>query len=114
MDLKDNKIDFNNVSYRMMENVVEKRENVYQHFSFFHNSLIFFPNKPLQHKSLENTVGKGEIARVFYPFGGLLANFVKLRCRLQNRSIWKSLKFVVWERLEKMYLSGSFKLLILY
>ena len=62
----------------------------------------------LQYKSFENTVGKEEIARneqflfshsVLYPFGELSAIVIKIwNCRLQSLSVWKSLKFVVWER----------------
>ena len=37
----------------------------------------------------------------FYPVGELYAIFIKLRnCRLQALSIWKSLKFVAWERVK--------------
>ena len=48
----------------------------------------------------ENTVGKGEIARdsVFCSFRELSDIFIKLRlddCRLQTRSVWKSIIFVV-------------------
>ena len=38
---------------------------------------------------------------VFYPFGELAAIFTKFKpCWLQTLSIWKSLKFVVWERVK--------------
>ena len=37
----------------------------------------------------------------FYPLGELSAIFIKVKnCRLQTLSIWKSLKFVVWERVK--------------
>ena len=37
----------------------------------------------------------------FYPLGELFSIFVKLKhCRLQALSIWKSLKFVAWERVK--------------
>ena len=63
----------------------------------------------LQFKSFENTVGKGEIARneqfLLSPqyFSTHLENFLPFfikekNCRLQTLSVWKSLKFVVWER----------------
>ena len=39
---------------------------------------------------------------VFYPFGELCPIFISFApfsfCRLQTISVWKSLKFVVWER----------------
>ena len=35
---------------------------------------------------------------VFYPFAGLFAIVINFETRLQTLSIWKSLKFVVWER----------------
>ena len=37
----------------------------------------------------------------FYPLGELSATFIKLKnCRLQALPIWKSLKFVVWEKVK--------------
>ena len=64
----------------------------------------------LQSKSFENTVGKGEIARyeqfLLFPqcFQSVWRTFCHCRkvqnCRLQTLSIWKSLKFVVWERVK--------------
>ena len=74
-----------------------------------------FPNKTLvfmclQYKSFENTVGKEEIARneqfLLFPqcFPSFLENFLPFcetqNCRLQTLSVWKSLKFVVWERVK--------------
>ena len=68
-----------------------------------------FPNKPcLQYKSLENTVGKGEIARneqfLLFPQHFLhiwitFCHFHQIKnCWLQTLSVWQSLNFVVWER----------------
>ena len=38
---------------------------------------------------------------VFYPFAELSAIFIKFKnCRLQIVSVWKRLKFVVWERVK--------------
>ena len=38
---------------------------------------------------------------VFYPFGELSVIFIKFQnCRLQTLSEWKSLKFVIWERIK--------------
>ena len=64
----------------------------------------------LQYKSFENPVGKGESARdkqfllfpqCFLPFLKTFSPFHQTRnCRLQTLSIWKSLKFVVWERVK--------------
>ena len=58
--------------------------------------------------SFENTVGKGEIAlneqfllfpQCFIPMWRTLCHFHKIEnCHLQTLLIWKSLKFVVWER----------------
>ena len=77
------------------------------------NGLNPFPNKPFvftreQYKSLENTVGKGEIARneqfllfpqCFLPVWRAVCYFHKIwNCRLGTVSVRKSLKFVVWER----------------
>ena len=47
----------------------------------------------------ENTAGKGEIARnVFYPSAELSAIHIKLKnCRLRTLTVWKSIKFVIWE-----------------
>ena len=62
----------------------------------------------LQYKSFENTVGKGEITRneqfllftqCFLPCYRSFCDIHQIQnCRLQTFSIWKSLKFVVWER----------------
>ena len=60
----------------------------------------------LQHKSFENTVEKGEIAcnkqlLLFLVFSTFFKNFLQFSSNLkllQTLSVWKSLKFVVWER----------------
>ena len=72
-----------------------------------------FPNKHLflhicSTKSFENTVGKEEIARneqfllfpqCFLPCWRTFCHFHQIRnCHLQTLSVWKSLKFVVLER----------------
>ena len=69
-----------------------------------------FPNKPFQYKSFENTVRNGEIARneqfllfpqCFLPFWRTYHHFHKIQnCRLLILSVWKGLKFVVWERVK--------------
>ena len=61
---------------------------------------------PLGNKPIENTVGKGEIARneqfplfpqCFLPIWITFFHFRQIwNCRLQTLSVWKSLKFVVW------------------
>ena len=65
----------------------------------------------LQFKSFENIEGKGEIARneqfLLFPqcFLPVWRTFCHLQqnwnCCLQTLSVWKSLKFVVWERVKK-------------
>ena len=62
--------------------------------------------------SVENTVGKGESAR-YEPFLLCTQRFLSIlenilpfssnpnRC-LQTFSVWKSLKFVIWERVNKI------------
>ena len=49
--------------------------------------------------------GKGEIARITSNFSfshSVFYHFHKIyNCRVQTRSVWKSLKFVVWERVKK-------------
>ena len=72
-----------------------------------------FPNKPwffrcLQYKSFENTAGKGEIARneqflllpqCFLHIWKTFSYFHQIQnCCLQSLSFWKSLKFVLWVR----------------
>ena len=62
----------------------------------------------LQNKSFENTVEKGEIARgeqfllfpqCFLPVWRTFCHFHHIKnCPLQTLSVWKSLKFVVLER----------------
>ena len=65
----------------------------------------------LQEESFENTEGKGEIARnkqfllfpqCFLPIWLTLCYFYQIYyCCLQTLSVWKSLKFDVWERLKR-------------
>ena len=62
----------------------------------------------LQCRSVENNVGKGEIAHnkqfllfphCLLPIRRTFCHFPQIQnCRLQTLSVWKSLKFVVWER----------------
>ena len=61
----------------------------------------------LLYKTFEITVGKGEIARyeqfllfhcVFYPTGELSTIFIKFLFLIKALTFWKSIKFVVWER----------------
>ena len=64
----------------------------------------------LLYKTFENTVGKGEIARYkqfllfpqcFLPILRTFCHFHRIwYCHLQTFSVWKSLKFVVWERVK--------------
>ena len=80
---------------------------------------IQFPDKPfpkqalvftcLPYKSFENTVGKGEIARneqfllfpqCFLPIWMDFPPFSSNFNLLSAFSFWKSLKFVVWERVK--------------
>ena len=72
--------------------------------------IIFFETFPkealvftcLQYKSIENTVGKGEIARneqfllvpqCFYPLEELTCIFIKFKIIICKLSVWKSLIF---------------------
>ena len=85
----------------------------------FHKQALVFMG--LQYKSFENTVGKGEIARdeqfllypqsflpvfsffpeSFLPVWRYFFHFYQIHnYRLQSFSVWKSLKFVVWERVK--------------
>ena len=62
----------------------------------------------LQYKPFENIVGKGEIARneqfllfpqCFLPVWRTFCHIHQIwNCRLRTLSVWKSLKFVFWER----------------
>ena len=75
----------------------------------FHKQAFVFTC--LQNKSFENTVGKGEIARheqfllfpqCFQPVSKTPCHFHQIQnCILQNLSVWKDLKFVVCERVNK-------------
>ena len=79
-----------------------------------------FPNKPLFLRvwctSLENTVGIAEIAislfsislSVFYPCGDVIAIFIELKNVVRKTlSVLNSLKFVVWKRVNKIFLDLS-------
>ena len=64
------------------------------------------------YKSFENTVGKGGIfhyeqfllfPQCFLPFWRTLRHFHQIwKCCLQTLSVWKGLKFVVWERVNSL------------
>ena len=64
----------------------------------------------LYYNTSENTVGKGEIAhneqfllfpQCFLPSWRAFCHFHQIKnCRLQTLSVWKSCKFVVWERVK--------------
>ena len=83
-------------------------------FTQWFNRFKTFPKQALvftclQYKYFENTVGRGEIARyeqfLLFPQRFLLVwrTFCyfnqALNCCLRTLSVWKSLEFVVWERL---------------
>ena len=77
-------------------------------FNPFHNKPWFFTS--LQCMAFENTAGKGEIARYeqfllfpqcFLPLWRTFCHFHPFwNFCLQTLSVWKSLKFVVWERVK--------------
>ena len=88
-----------------------------------------FPNKPwflrvCNTSIFENTEGKGEIAhneqfllfpQCFLPVRRTFCHFHQVQnCRLQTLSVWKSLKFVVWERVktkwQESYPNGQYEL----
>ena len=99
-------------------------------FSFdqnFHVLFVFlpFPKQALvftclQYKSFENTVGKGEIARYeqlllfpqcFLATWRAFCHFYQTwNCCLQTLSVWKSLKFVIWERVKLMALEPKYRM----
>ena len=106
-----------------MENIVGKQVNAsYKHFLVFSRCFqrFFFLLLNLSqtsrgfyvsaNKSFENTAGKGEIAlneqfllfpQCFLPFWKTFYHFHQTQnCCLQTLSVWKSLKFVVWERVK--------------
>ena len=83
-----------------------------------------FPKQALvftcpHYKTFENTVGKGEIARneqfLLFPhcFLSVCRTFFHFyqisNCRLQTLSVWKSPKFVVWERVNIQYQVSPFQ-----
>ena len=93
------------IQLTMVHELYQKDTEFYELKPFPKQALVF---TCLQYKSLENTVGKGEIARneqfLLFPqcFLSIRRTFCHfqqtLNCRLQTLSIWKSLKFVIWER----------------
>ena len=70
----------------------------------------------LLYKSFENTVGKGEIAhneqfvlfrQCFLSICRTLHHFQQIQnCCLQTLSVWRILKFVVWERVNRIKTRG--------
>ena len=108
---------------KRVEDSVEKIA-CYKQFLLFKNSCsghLTFPKQALaftclQYKSFENTVGKGEIAHneqfllfplCFLPVWITSYHFHQKNCCLQTLSVWKGLKFVVWERVKKKALLGK-------
>ena len=87
--------------------VVKSRDYVVMSEPFPKQALVFMC---LQYRSFENTVGKGEIAHdvkfLLFPqcFQALERTFCHFHqiqnSPLQTLSVWKSLKFVVWERVK--------------
>ena len=65
----------------------------------------------LQFKSFQNTGKKEKLLvtsnfsffhGVFYPFGQLSAIFIKFEIVCKFFSVWKTLKFVIWERVKPL------------
>ena len=79
-------------------------------YTFPKQALVF---TSMQYKSFENTVGKGEIAHneqfLLFPqcFLTIWIAFCRfhqiLNCRLQTLSVWKSLKFIVCQRVKLIF-----------
>ena len=84
---------------------------------FLSQNLNPYPNKPwflhvYSKRYFENTEGKGETARneqfllfpqCFLPIWTTICYFYQFRnCRPQTLSVWKSVKFVVWERVKDL------------
>ena len=100
-------------NFNVMSNIKFVVCKCFQFVQIF-SSVNPFPNKPwflrVCRTSLENTVGKGEIAHneqfLLFPqcFLSIWKTFYhsdQIRnCRLQALSVWKSLNFVVWERVK--------------
>ena len=95
--------------------------------TFHGNYHIFnpFQNKPCpQFKSFENSVGKGEIARdeqfllfpqCFLTFLRTLSHvYLMSNCCLQTLLFWKSLKFVIWERVKSSFISLLWSFYVLF
>ena len=78
------------------------------HVKPFHKQTLVFTC--LQYKSFKKTWGKGEIARneqfllfpqCFLPVWRTFFLFHQIRnCHLQTLSVWKSLRFVLWEKVK--------------
>ena len=87
----------------------------FRHLTFSQTSSGFY----VQYKSLENTVGKGEIAHdeqyllfphLFFPIFRTFCHFYQIwSFRLQTLWVCKSLKFVVWERVKNLLYNSDFK-----
>ena len=75
------------------------------HWPFPKQALVF---TCLHYNSFENTEGKGEIARneqfVLFPQWRTFCQCHQIKnCDLQTLSVWKSLKFVAWERVKSRF-----------
>ena len=90
---------------------------VFIHFNPFPHNDAFLT--PLGNKPFENTEGKGEIAhyeqfllfpQCFLPIWITLCHCHQFwNCCLQTLSVWKSLKFVVWERVKTLFSTPPFQ-----
>ena len=57
----------------------------------------------LHYRSLENAVGITFSHSFFLPFWTTLCQFHQIKnCRLQTLSVWNSLNFVIWERVNSL------------
>ena len=92
---------------------LKSQDNVVKRWPFPKQAPVFMC---LQYRSFENFVGKGEIARNeqfrLFPQSFPLSqrtthHFHQIQnCCLQTLSVWKGLKFVVWERVKPTFSHG--------
>ena len=95
----------------------EKKRMPVTTFLFFSHIVFFLTlsqSSPgfscLQYKFFENTEGKGEIARAislflqcFLPVWRTFCHFHHIQnCHMHTLSVWKSLKFIIWERVKQL------------
>ena len=98
------KLQFSYISIKTLEKgkrIQDNRLNHFQTSTGFHVSAIEVFRKHWENEKLLITSNFSFSHCVFYQFGELSVIFVKFEIVVCKLSVWKSVKFVVWERVNR-------------